>query len=75
MTGILICIWRNMKGALTMTNAEKLNNMTNAELLFYIYTNNKCDSCIYEKEMIDNTCFNSIHCPEGIKKWLESEIQ
>ena len=64
-----------MKGALTMTNAEKLNNMTNAELFFYIRTNNKCYSCIYKKDMIDNTCFNSIHCPEGIKKWLESEVQ
>ena len=55
-----------------MTNAEKSNNMTNAELLFYIRTNNKCYSCIYKKEMIDNICFNSIHWLEGIKQWLES---
>ena len=49
-----------------MTNAEKINNMTNAELLLYIRTNSKCYNCIYKKEMIDNTCFNSIHCPEGL---------
>ena len=58
-----------------MTNAEKINNMTNAELLFYIRTNNKCYNCIYKKEMIDNTCFNSIHCPEGISLWLSEECK
>ena len=62
MTGILICIWRNMKGALTMTNAEKLNNMTNAELLYFIQTNDRCDCCAYSKTT--DFCLN--RCELGI---------
>ena len=58
-----------------MTNAEKINNMTNAEFLLYIRTNSKCYNCIYKKEMNDNKCFNSIHCKKKKKKWLESEAQ
>ena len=71
MTGILICIWRNMKGALTMTNAEKLNKMTNAELLYFIQTNDRCDCCTYSKTT--DFCLN--RCELGISLWLFEECK
>ena len=71
MTGILICIWRNMKGALTMTNTEKLNNMTNAELLYFIQTSDRCDCCTYSKTT--DFCLN--RCELGISLWLFEECK
>ena len=46
-----------------MTNAEKLNNMTNAELLYFIQTNDRCDCCVYNK------------CEQGISLWLSEECK
>ena len=31
-----------------MTNADKINNMTNAELLFFMYDNGKCGCCTHK---------------------------
>lgn len=53
-----------------MTNADKLNNMTNAELLLYMNTNDRCDSCAYQDLEF---CLN--RCSEGTTKWLESEAK
>ena len=49
-----------------MTNAEKLNKMTNAELLYFIQTNDRCDCCTYSK----TTDFFFFLCELGISLWL-----
>lgn len=54
-----------------MTNADKINSMTNAELLLYMDTrSNKCESCIYYK----NRGFCLYRCPEGITNWLNKPL-
>ena len=54
-----------------MTNAEKLNNMTNAELLYFIQTNDRCDCCTYSKTT--DFCLN--RCELGISLWLFEECK
>ena len=56
-----------MREEVKMTNEDKINNMTNAELLLYMYSNNKCESCIYYKE----GGFCLWRCNEGVTKWLK----
>ena len=59
-----------MKGAKTVTNAEKINNMTNADLFRILATIDKCDCC----NLFGEGCVRGLMCPVGIKEWLESEI-
>ena len=54
-----------------MTNAEKLNNMTNAELLYFMFTSDRCDCCAYSKAV--DFCFNG--CELGISLWLFEECK
>lgn len=56
-----------------MTNEDKINNMTNAELLLYMYSssNKKCESCVY----YENRGFCLWRCSEGIKKWLKQTAE
>ncbi len=54
-----------------MTNAEKLNNMTNAELLYFIQTNDRCDCCTYSKTT--DFCLN--RCEQGISLWMSDECK
>lgn len=53
-----------------MTNADKLNNMSNAELFRILATKDKCDYCSYW----DNGCVKGTMCALGIRRWLESEV-
>lgn len=54
-----------------MTNAEKLNNMTNAELFYFMRTNDRCDCCTYNKAV--DFCFNG--CKHGISLWMSEECK
>lgn len=45
--------------------------MTNAELLYFIQTNDRCDCCTYSKTT--DFCFN--HCEQGISLWLSDECK
>lgn len=53
-----------------MTNADKLNNMSNAELFLILATKDKCDYCSYWGK----GCVKGINCALGIRKWMESEV-
>lgn len=53
-----------------MTNAEKLNKMSNADLFRILATKDKCDYCIFWGK----SCVKGINCDLGIKEWLESEV-
>ena len=53
-----------------MTNTDKLNNMSNAELFLILATKDKCDYCSYW----GNGCVKGTMCTLGIKRWLESEV-
>lgn len=52
-----------------MTNADKINNMTNAELLFFMYDNGKCGCCTHKDKE-----FCLYRCEEGITNWLNKSL-
>ena len=52
-----------------MTNADKINNMTNAELLFFMYDNGKCGCCTHKDKE-----FCLYRCEEGITNWLNKPL-
>ena len=54
-----------------MTNYKKIKNMSVKEMADFIDRNDCCDCCAYR---VDG-CRALIDCPEGIKKWLESEAE
>ena len=54
-----------------MTNAEKINNMTNAELFYFMFTSDRCDCCAYSKDV--DFCLN--RCEQGISLWLSEECK
>ena len=54
-----------------MTNAEKINNMTNAELFYFMFTSDRCDCCAYSKD-VD---FFFFFFEQGISLWLSEECK
>lgn len=54
-----------------MTNAEKINNMTSAELFYFMFISDRCDCYVYNKNV--DFCFN--HCEQGISLWLSDECK
>lgn len=55
-----------------MTNREKINAMSNAELARLLVDNDcNCSMCIYSK--LDDC--GGYYCAQGYEKWLEQEVQ
>ena len=54
-----------------MTNEEKLNKMTNAELFYFMLTSDRCDCCAYSKD-VD---FFFFCCEQGISLCLSEECK
>lgn len=53
-----------------MTNFEKIKQMSVEEMVMLICYNYKCRKCVqYHRQECDGYCYN------GIKEWLESEVQ
>lgn len=53
-----------------MTNKDKLMDMSNAELAYFIRYRENCECCSFE--FGDYGCISNI-CRKGIERWLESE--
>lgn len=53
-----------------MTNADKLNNISNADLFRILATKDRCDYCSYWGK----GCVKGINCSLGVIEWLESEV-
>ena len=59
-----------------MTNAEKINKMTNAELFYFMFTNDRCDCCAYDCYAYSKTtdyCLKKYK--SGIRLWLREECK
>ena len=55
-----------------MNNYEKIKAMNIDKMAEFLQDRNGCDNCICELD--ENTCM-AIGCNDGIKKWLESEVE
>lgn len=56
------------------TNRDKINAMTNEELVKTLELECSCNCCIYKNESAYFCSENSL-CIKGIIKWLESEVE
>ena len=59
-----------------MNNYEKIKAMTIEEMvrLFKLIENNMCELCIYNNN--EYNCYSdNLSCFDGIKLWLESEVE
>lgn len=61
-----------VKNRAAMTNYEKIKTMTIDEFMDFVMSCG-CQTCIFEHG--DLKCADSRLCSEGIKKWLESEVE
>ena len=53
-----------------MTNTDKLNNMSNADLFRILVTKDRCEYCSYWGK----GGVKGINCALGVIEWLESEV-
>lgn len=54
-----------------MTNFEKIKNMSIEEMVKFFDANSSCDMCFNNYAV----CSSRRKCVEGIKKYLESEVE
>lgn len=54
-----------------MTNNDKINNMSIEEKVEFFGKLHICQLCVFRY----NKCLYHTHCKDGIKKYLESEVE
>lgn len=58
-----------------MNNYERIKQMSIEEMAEF-FSRSDCDVCIYNPETSEcDCCSDNLECYDGIKQWLESEVE